>query len=97
MFVKHFVDENIALFIVYVEDIIITGDDLEQTNHLKNLLAKEFEVKDLGQLKCFLGIEMFGQRMVFLFFKGSTLWIYFKKPGCLDAKQPNSHRTSQKE
>ena len=88
MFVKHFVDENIALFIVYVEDIIITGDDLEQTNHLKNLLAKEFEVKDLGQLKCFLGIEMFGQRVVFLFFKGGTLWIYFKKRGCLDSKQP---------
>lgn len=58
MFVKHSVDGKIALFIVYVDDIVITGDDYDQINHLKNLLAKEFEVKDLGQLKYFLGMEI---------------------------------------
>jgi len=58
MFVKHSLDGKIALFIVYVDDIIILGDDYDQINHLKNLLAEEFEVKDLGQLKYFLGMEI---------------------------------------
>ncbi|XP_027362467.1 uncharacterized protein LOC113870067 [Abrus precatorius] len=58
MFAKHSVDGKIALFIVYVDDIIITGDDYDQIKHLKSLLAKEFEVKDLGQLKYFLGMKI---------------------------------------
>ncbi|XP_057452108.1 uncharacterized mitochondrial protein AtMg00810-like [Lotus japonicus] len=51
-------DGKIALFIVYVDDIVITGDDYDHIKHLKSLLAKEFEVKDLGQLKYFLGMEI---------------------------------------
>lgn len=58
MFVKHSLDGKITLFIVYVDDIVIMGDDDEQVNQLKKLLAKEFEVKDLGQLKYFLGMEI---------------------------------------
>jgi hypothetical protein len=43
---------------VYVDDIIITGDDEEEIKQLKKKLSKEFEVKDLGQLRYFLGIEI---------------------------------------
>ena len=38
--------------------INVTGDDLEQMAKLKKDLAKEFEIKDLGSLKYFLGIEV---------------------------------------
>lgn len=58
MFVKHSMEGKVALFIVYVDDIVITGNDYDQIDHLKGLLAKEFEVKDLGQLKYFLGMEV---------------------------------------
>ncbi|XP_020218570.1 uncharacterized protein LOC109801843 [Cajanus cajan] len=58
MFVKHSVEGKVALFIVYVDDIVITGNDYDQIKHLKGILAKEFEVKDLGQLKYFLGMEI---------------------------------------
>lgn len=44
--------------IVYVNDIILTGDDTEEMNRLKMNLAKEFEIKDLGQLKYFLGMDV---------------------------------------
>src|SRR6185295_10175151 len=49
---------RIALLAVYVDDIIITGDDEVEIKRMKENLSKEFEVKDLGQLKYFLGIEV---------------------------------------
>ena len=33
---------------VYVDDMIITGDDKGEIAQLKAILVKEFEVKDLG-------------------------------------------------
>ena len=37
---------------------MITGDDIVEIVDLKKYLAQEFEVKDLGQLKYFFGIEI---------------------------------------
>lgn len=44
--------------IVYVVDIVIIGDDSEEVQHLKSHLSGELEVKDLGTLHYFLGIEV---------------------------------------
>jgi len=49
---------RITILAVYVDDIIITGDDEVEVKRLKENLSKEFEVKDLGQLRYFLGIEV---------------------------------------
>jgi hypothetical protein len=43
---------------VYVDDIVITRDDEEEIKSLKGRLGKAFEVKDLGPLRYFLGIEI---------------------------------------
>ncbi|XP_062075455.1 uncharacterized mitochondrial protein AtMg00810-like [Humulus lupulus] len=43
--------------IVYVDDIIITGNHTEEMNSIKEMMEKEFEVKDLGALKYFTGME----------------------------------------
>ena len=47
-----------AILIVYVGDIILVRDDLKELARLKGFLAQEFEIKDLGQLQYFLGMEM---------------------------------------
>ncbi|KAK9924142.1 hypothetical protein M0R45_032529 [Rubus argutus] len=49
---------KITALIVYVDDMIVTGDDLKEMNELQKYLSTEFEMKDLGQLKYFLGIEV---------------------------------------
>ena len=41
-----------------VDDIIITGDDSEERIKLEQELMEEFSVKNLGQMKYFLGIEV---------------------------------------
>ncbi|KAE8721931.1 pentatricopeptide repeat-containing protein [Hibiscus syriacus] len=40
------------------DDMIITGSDIEEIEKLKMNLAKEFETKDLGSMRYFLGMEV---------------------------------------
>ena len=49
---------RITILAVYVDDIVITGDDVEEIKKLKEKLGRAFEVKDLGLLRYFLGIEI---------------------------------------
>jgi hypothetical protein len=48
----------ITILAVYVDDIVITGDDAKEIKKLKERLSRAFEVKDLGPLRYFLGIEI---------------------------------------
>ena len=58
LFFKHSKDGKLTILLVYVDDIIITGDDLAERQLLKEQLSTVFEMKDLGKLKYFLGIEV---------------------------------------
>lgn len=57
LFIKKLHGKTTAL-IIYVDDMIVTGDDPEERKALQIYLSKEFEMKDLGDLKYFLGIEV---------------------------------------
>ena len=50
--------EKITALIVYVDDMIVTRNDIEEIKALKEYLSKEFEMKDLSSLKYFLRIEV---------------------------------------
>ncbi|KAJ0913812.1 putative RNA-directed DNA polymerase [Helianthus annuus] len=44
--------------LIYVDDVIITGNDMKKIQEIKNFLDRMFSIKDLGPLKFFLGIEV---------------------------------------
>ena len=44
--------------LVYVDDIILTGNDSTHVQSLINFLKQQFALKDLGTLHYFLGIEV---------------------------------------
>ena len=51
-------DKGTILLLLYVDDIIITGDDLSDIQELKDFLSQQFEIKDPGHLSYFLGLEI---------------------------------------
>ena len=50
---------NTAIICVYVDDLLIVGNNADTTNSIKAYLSKQFKkIKDLGSLNKYLGIEM---------------------------------------
>ncbi|CAL0326312.1 unnamed protein product [Lupinus luteus] len=58
LFVKWYSSISVAIVLVYVDDIILSGNNLSEINNLKSLLDAAFKIKDLGDLKFFLGFEI---------------------------------------
>ena len=58
LFVKHLASRGIIALLVYVDYLIVTGDDLEGREALRKCVVQEFEIKELDKLKYFLGIEV---------------------------------------
>ncbi|CAL1375794.1 unnamed protein product [Linum trigynum] len=58
MFTKR-VQGRMLVVLVYVDDILIAGSSLGDVEQVKIYLGREFKVKDLGELKFFLGLEVY--------------------------------------
>lgn len=67
LFINHSKLGGVTTLLVYVDDIIVIRNDLEEREALRCQLANEFEIKDLGKLKYFLGIEVaYSKRAIFI-------------------------------
>ena len=49
---------GITLILLYVDDMIITGDDSASIRSLQHFLSQHFEMKVLGTLSSFLGLKI---------------------------------------
>ena len=50
-------NSSFTALLIYVDDILLTGNDLTEIQRVKDCLLQQFRIKDLGDLKYFLGIE----------------------------------------
>jgi hypothetical protein len=50
--------DSFTALLVYVDDIILAGNSMNEFERIKRIMHEEFKIKDLGQLRYFLGIEV---------------------------------------
>ncbi|XP_019257719.1 PREDICTED: uncharacterized protein LOC109235931 [Nicotiana attenuata] len=86
LFVKRIESSSIFLA-VYVDDIILIGDDLSETSALKSFLDAQFKIKDLGLLNYFLGIEVFYHKSGVLLHQKKFISNFLLEFNCLDASE----------
>lgn len=63
--------------LVYVDDIIITGNNDDAISDIKKFLAQSFSIKDLGNLRYFLGIEVSLKKRNFFYVNESILLTFY--------------------
>uniref|UniRef100_A0A803QH13 Polyprotein n=1 Tax=Cannabis sativa TaxID=3483 RepID=A0A803QH13_CANSA len=61
LFIKYFGDKFILL-LVYVDDVILVSNHAQELEALKVRLNNKFKLKDLGELRYFLGLEIAGSK-----------------------------------
>ncbi|KAL2898459.1 Retrovirus-related Pol polyprotein from transposon TNT 1-94 [Bienertia sinuspersici] len=69
-----------TVVIAYVDDLLIVGTDLSFIQHLKQLLHQAFTIKDLGELKYFLGLEVLRSSDGFYYIRENISWIFLDIP-----------------
>ena len=51
-------NNNFIILLLYVDDMLVTGSDMQEIVNLKHKLSKQFEMKDLGAPKQILGMRI---------------------------------------
>ena len=57
LFIKHGFN-TIVVLLIYVDGIVLSGNDLSEIQRITHLLDSAFKIKDLGDLRYFLGFEV---------------------------------------
>ena len=83
---KYSIEGKLVVLIIYVDDIIFIGDDLIEICILKKVLARDFEIKDLGNLKYFLGMKFARSKNEIIVSKHKYVLNLFGKTGLLECK-----------
>lgn len=52
------IDTGFTVLLIYVDDIILACNSFDEFTSIKIILNNSFKIKDLGQLKYFLGLEV---------------------------------------
>ena len=55
-------ESSVAFLILYVDDILLIGNDIEFLDRIKGYLNKSFLMKDLGEAAYILGIKIYRDR-----------------------------------
>ena len=69
VYIQQFTGGNFIILLLYVDDMLIVGQDVAMIRKLKSDLSKSFDMKDLGPAKQILGMEITRDR------KAKKLWL----------------------
>ena len=58
---KYIKEKKVVFLVLYVDDILLIGNDVETLSN-KKWLAKQFQMKDLGEASYILGIQIIRDR-----------------------------------
>nr|GEV80291.1 sugar transport protein 13 [Tanacetum cinerariifolium] len=89
LFLKHEGD-CVTCLITYVDDMIIIGNDESEIKKLKERLCAEFEMKDLGNLIYFLGIEVMRSPQGIFICQKKYILDLLAETGMIDCKAANT-------
>ena len=78
-------DDEPIILLVYVDDLFLTGNE-KQIKDCKKKLAEEFEMKDLGLMHYFLGLEVWQSLEEIFLIQGKYAVEIFKIFDMLDCK-----------
>jgi hypothetical protein len=84
-------DSVIVYLLLYVDDIIITGSDSTVVSNIISQLSTTFEVKDLGPLRYFLGLQIDYKKAGFFVHQSkyiTDLLMKFKMSDCKPTSTP---------
>ena len=66
------VGSKFIIFVLYVDDILLTASDHGLLHDVKNYLSSNFEMKDMGEASYVIRIEIFRDR-------SQEFWDYLKR------------------
>ena len=58
VYVRRFLDDKFIILLLYVDDMLIVGQDADMIQKLKMELSKTFDMTDLSSAKRILGMEI---------------------------------------
>jgi hypothetical protein len=82
-------DDEPVILLLYVDDLFLTGEEKLITN-CKKKLAAEFEMKDLGSMHYFLGLEVWQSPEKIFLNQGKYLVEILKRFDMLECKSMNT-------
>jgi hypothetical protein len=89
-------ETRIVIIAVYVDDVLMTGNDKKELTRISKVLGKHFPMKDLGTIKNFLGIEVVktpeGNYVMSQATYARDILTRFRKLGCRPQKPPCDQR-----
>ncbi|XP_026451122.1 uncharacterized protein LOC113351332 [Papaver somniferum] len=78
--------KGIVILLVYVDDMVITGSDIDGIHNLKSRITACFQMKDLGSLSYFLGIKVSKETDGYCIFQDKYASDIIARSGITDAK-----------
>ena len=82
VFYRHNSYGKCIYLVIYIDDIVIIGDDQDGINQLNQHLFYHFQTQYLGLLKYFLSIELLNLILALLYLRESIHWTFLMMLVC---------------